>query len=1017
MARLSLSLLGAMEVTLDRQPVSGFVYNKARALLVFLAVEADRPHHRDALVSLLWPELPDTAARTNLRQALANLREAIGDASAMPPFLIITRDTLQFNPASDYGLDVAEFMALLTACKGHAHRHRERCHSCAARRQQAISLYRGDFMEGVGLADSVRFEEWQLRHRERFHQEVFDAFACLAEYYEWRGDDALACRFTQRQIELDPWREEVHRHLMRLLVRGNRRSAALAQYETCRRVLVRDLGVEPDTETTALYERIRDGASSDLGTPNVALSAAYSVAHHADRRTHDLENFPAQSTVLIGRERELEELGALLGNPACRLITLVGPGGIGKTRLALAAAEAQAGVFDDGTVFVPLAGISTTQFVAPAILSALDVALQGQRDPRDQLVEHLRGKELLLVLDNVEQLIAPGDHDSDGIAKLLCELQERIAGLTLLVTSRVRLGLVGEWLFDVEGLSYPAGKAANGVESYSAVRLFVQRAAQVRRQFALGSDEAHAVVRICQMVEGLPLAIELAAGALRTRSCKAVAAAIEGHLSALSTEQRTVAERHRSMWATFEHSWRLLSEEERLVLARLSVFRGGFEEAAAAEVARASPQILMTLIDTSMVRWDGAARYDMHELVRQFAGEKLEQSGNSEKIRQHHAAYVLALAERAEPNVLSGARERWLGQLELEHDNLRAALAWCQTTTEAGEIGLRLAGALAWFWMYRNYVSEGRAWAEGVLAAAGGSGQPRSCATALYSAGLLAWVQSDFVVAGTRLRESVRRYRETGDRRGLAFALSIVGMVACDQQEYSAGHDLCAESVAILRELNEPWGLALALYFYGNAAVKRGEYTAARPIYEESLALWGTLDDHWGRASALYRLGQVACKRGDYAKARLLHEEGLAIRRQIGQKIVLANSLNGLAEVALCERQYDQATTYLAESLVLFQELDRTAGVADTLEAFAWAEADQTHQERAVRLWGAAQAQRDIAGTPRQFDAQQATTARIAAARAELEATTFAAAWAEGQAMTLEQAIAYALEETEGSLH
>jgi len=258
MTRLSLALLGPTQLTLDGQPVGGFAYNKARALLVYLAVETYRPHQRDALATLLWPEMPDEAARHNLRQALANLREAIDDAAASPPFLLITRDTIQFNPASDYDLDVSTFMALLAVCESHAHRHLERCRSCAARMEQASALYRGDFLAEFTLVDSAPFEEWQLRQRERLHQRALDVLAHLANYHERRDDDEPARRYAQRQIELDPWREEAHRQLMRLLARGGQRSAALAQYETCRRILASDLGVEPEAETTALYEQIRD---------------------------------------------------------------------------------------------------------------------------------------------------------------------------------------------------------------------------------------------------------------------------------------------------------------------------------------------------------------------------------------------------------------------------------------------------------------------------------------------------------------------------------------------------------------------------------------------------------------------------------------------------------------------------------------------------------------------------------------------------------------------------------------
>ena len=1008
MARLRLSLLGGVQITSNVGPVGSFTYNKARALLAYLAVEADRPHQRDTLVGLLWPNLPDAAARTNLRQALANLRQAIGDTNATPPFLLITRDTIQFNSASDYNLDVSSFTTLLATCDAHAHRHLERCRSCAARLEQAAALYRGDFLAGFSVGDSVPFEEWLLRQRERLQQGALDSLARLADYHEWRGDDELARGFAQRQLDLDPWREEAHRQLMRLLARGSQRSAALAQYETCRRILARDLGVEPEAATTALYERIRAGASSEFKMLSSELPGRERETQNSKPwpepgrrlRTQNLQNFPAQTSLLIGREAELTELGTLLENPAHRLITIVGPGGMGKTRLALAASTEQAEAFTHRAVFVPLQAISGAEFVAPAILSALDIPLQGQRDPREQLLHALRAQELLLVLDNFEQLLTPDQSENEGGVALLRDILHLASGVTLLVTSRERLALPGEWLFDLEGLSYPADEITTGIEGYGAVRLFVERASQVRRQAVLADGEITAVARICRLVEGLPLAIELAAAGLRTRSYTAIATAIETSLSAFTSGLRAVPERHRSIRATFEHSWRLLSEEERQVFVRLSVFRGGFQEEAASDVAQASPLLLASLVDKSLLRWDGKARYDMHELVRQYAGEKLEQAGEVERTRNQHAAYFLALAETAEPKLLSTARGHWLERLEQDHDNLRAVLAWSQVTMGAGEIGLRLVGALGWFWMHRDYLSEGRAWAEAVLTAAGISGQPRARASALHSAGMLAWIQGDHAVASNRLMESLRHWRQTDDRRGLAVTLSIAGMEACNQYDYRAGDDFCAESVALMRDLGEPWVLAWVLYFFGNAAFNRSDYTTAGSRYEESLALFRTLDDPWGLAAPLMRLGMIACKQGEYMMARVLLEESVAIRRQIGQKQLLAHSVVGLAEVALCQRENQEAVAHLTEGLALYQEIGMFSNVVDTLGQFARVAANQAQPDRAARLYSACKA---LAEQPDEEP-------NVATIRAQLGEAAFAAAWAEGRSMTLEQAIAYALE-------
>jgi predicted ATPase/DNA-binding SARP family transcriptional activator len=1007
MARLSLSLLGSLRIALDGQLASGFAYNKARALLAYLAVKADRPHQRDALVGLLWPELSDTAARSNLRQALANLREAIGDASATPPFLHITRDIIQFNPTSNYDLDVATFGALLTACKTHTHRHLERCRSCAARMEQAIALYHGDFLAEFSVGGSAPFEEWQLRQRERLHRQALDVLAHLADYFERRGEDELGRRYAQRQIELEPWREEAHRQLMRLLAHGGQRSAALAQYETCRRILARDLGVEPEAATIGLYERIRDTAS-----------AAWFV--QTDEAQH-LQNFPAQTTMLIGREAELAELGTLLEDPACRLITIAGPGGIGKTRLVLAAAVGQAEVFANGAAFVPLQAISSAAFVAPTILAALDVPLQGQRDPREQLLDALRNKELLLVLDNVEQLLAPDQINNDSIADLLSALLARAPGVTLLVTSRARLALPGEWLFDLSGLSFPSGELVNGIEGYSAVRLFIQRAGQVRRQFALAEGEARAVARICQLVEGLPLAIELAAAALRTRSTSAIATAIESNLSTLAIELRAVPERHRSMWATFEHSWRLLSDEERQVFARLSVFRGGFEEDAAAKVAQATPKLLAALLDKSLLRWDGVARYDVHELVRQYADEKLEQAGEAEAVLRRHAEYFVLLAEKAEPEINGPQLQMWLNRLEANYDNVRAVLAWSlrgqhapgTDEQKASTLGLRLAGALPIFWTARNRHNEGLAWIDSSLE------RNRNIATslppsvrmkALNAAGYMAVAISDHKRATALLEESVILSRDMGDYIGVATALVQLGRLARTQGDYGQAERLEEEGLALFRSQGDTSGITLALLSLSDAALEQGALDRATGYLQEALAICQDVELVDWILWVTYNLGRVAHLQGDHTRALSQLEESLTQFRDLDYTMGVGNTLTAMARVAHVQGDDSTAAQYFAKSLALLSETPFSESYLAALEGLAGVSAARGQPERAARLFGTAETQRESRGMPLPPAYHAAYEHDVAAARAELNEATFAAAWAAGRAMTLEQAIAYALE-------
>ena len=1004
MTRLSLALLGPMQITLDGQPAGGFAYNKARALLAYLAVEAGRPHQRDTLAALLWPNMPDEAARHNLRQALANLRAVLGDASATPPRTLLTRDTIQFNLGSDDSLDFSTFAALLRACERHAHRHMERCRSCAARMEQAVALYQGDFLAGFNAGDSAPFEEWQLRLRERLHQHALAALARLAAYYERRGEDERARGHAQRQIELEPWREEAHRQLMRLFARTRQRSSALAQYETCRRVLARDLGVEPEATTTALYEQIRDGAPS---------------TEHREPGTDQTRHaqVPNASTPLIGRERELAELGTLLENPACRLITIVGPGGIGKTRLALAAATEQAEIFADGAAFVPLQPISSAAFLAPAILSALNMQPQSQRDPQEYILAYLRDKELLLVLDNFEHLLAPELSGSDDATALLTDILRRAPGVTFLVTSRERLALHDEWLFDLPGLNCPVSETVSAIESYSAVQLFMRRASQVRRHFAPVEADLRAVVQICRAVEGLPLAIELAAAALRTHSCTAIAAAIENKLLALAIDLRGVPERHRSIRAAFEHSWRLLSAEEQQVFPRLSVFRGGFDQDAAAEVAGATPQILASLIDKSLLRWDGVKRYDLHELIRQFAGAKLEQAGDMEQTCNTHLLHYLTLAESAESQLAGAELVSEMNRLDVEHDNARAALRWALQRDDSVS-ALRLSASMGKFWEVRGYLSEGRQWLAQALTLSrevganqgAASALPSSRALALRQAGTLAWCQCDFAQARELLELSLSLYVEFDNQLACTEVLGTLGGIAFEQGDYATARAHYEECLACMRKEGKPRWIGDALFCVGLVAYNQGDYAAAQTMLEESVKLLRDSGYELGITYPLNALGNLANLQGDYAAAQAFYEECLVLRRKLAYKRGIAATLADMANLQTKLADYATAWKLYKESLALYGELENKRGVISLLSGLACLTLVQGQLLKATRLLSVVEVSMVQLGArlgePQYSDMQQAT----AAARAQLDEASFAAAKAEGQHMPLEQAIAYALE-------
>ncbi len=647
-------LLGKPQVQLGEKPVAGFISSKAQALLFYLAVTGIS-HTRESVAALLWGDMPQAHANKNLRNVLSNLRALVGD------HLNITRYDVAFNRPAPYWLDVENFLNALGD---------DASKQDAQNLHRAVELVQGDFLEGFYAGDTLGFEEWALGKRSLLNALMVQALHTLVVKHLERQEYAAGIEYANRLLAIEPWREETHRHLMLLYARSRQRSAALAQFEICKRVLKHELAAEPLNETLALYERI--------------FSAAAPPPH----------NLPPQLTPLIGRAQELAQIATHLNNPAAQLLTLVGPGGIGKTRLALHVAEKAIdpethldAPFSDGVFLVPLAdaslgGEDARGALFQTIADMLGVEFKGALPAQAQLLNHLREKNILLILDNFEQFVSE--------ARALSDLLRYAPHTRVITTSRVRLNLRHEYLLEIGGLEYPVlrGLPLDAILDYSGVSLFVQCAQRTQSQFELTDENAMEVARICELVEGAPLGIELAASWLRMLSPQEIAREIEASMDFLTTAAQDAPERHRSLRAVFEYSWNLLASSEQEMFRSLAVFRGGFDRDAAAHVVGASLPALAGLVDKSLLRRSAAGRYAIHELLHLYANEKLSEDQENERVHDAHCRYFAELLTRHQAQLQSDDVASALTALGAERENVRAAWNWAVSHRRVREMNL-----------------------------------------------------------------------------------------------------------------------------------------------------------------------------------------------------------------------------------------------------------------------------------------------------------------------------------------
>ena len=1034
---LAIKLFGAIEVRVEGIPMPSVRSRKVQWLLALLVLRPDREVERAWLAGVLWPESAPSQALFNLRQTLSHLRSALGRSETRLRSSTARTLLLDLTGAS---VDVIAFDAAVAQ-------------GDRAALEQAIALYGGPLLEGCS-------EEWVFSERQEREQRYLRALETLAEGAVARGEAAAAAGYLRRVIGMDPSREHAQRTLMQILASAGDHPAAVQVYRELRLWLRNELNADPDPDTQTLFQQVRSDAQRRAQvTPPVP---AVLSSDPLPRR------LPRPLTSLVGRVAEVRQVGASLS--ANRLVTLTGAGGMGKTRLAIAIAEEVAEEYPAGTFLIDLAPLTDPMLVVASVAAVLNV----QEEPRCPLLatlrNYLQNKEALLVLDNCEHLI-------EACARLSEELLGECPRLHILTTSRQALGVSGEVVWQLEPLSLPPASLLTSARAappqdqvsqlleYDAIHLFVQRAQQIQPTFQITRHNAEALVQICGCLDGMPLAIELAATRLRALTVAQIAARLHERFRLLRGGHRTALPRQQTLQATLDWSYDPLTPKEQRLLRWVSVFAGGWTLEAAEQVCGGDGMeagevldLLSGLVDKSLVVFtegrEGGGRYRLLETVRHYGRERLAETQEERKGRERHGDYFLTLAENTAPKLRGSEQVQWLKVLEEEHDNLRQALtlyAEDAADGEAGEKGLRLGAALQQFWGTRGHLSEGRERLRTLLAHPGGQELTRARAEALNCAGALTSMQGETAHARVLYEESLAIRRELGDKSGIAISLNNLGLVAKDEGDYAHARILYEESLAIRRALGNKSGIANSLIGLGNVAYLQGDYAHTRALYEESLAIARALRNKTGMAHSLLGLGNVAQEQGDYGHARILYEESLAIARELGNKSGIAHSLGNLGSVVQAQGDHAAAFVLLEESLMIARELGDKGGIANSLlglgnaaysqggyaharalyaeslttgrdlgdrrviaynlEAFASLAAQERQEERCVRLWGAAAALREALNSPLSPDESAKQRRETTAVQTALREDAFAAAWAQGRALTLKQAISYALGE------
>jgi len=943
---LEIRLLGTFDLRQAGKPIA-LSSRPAQSLFAYLVLNAGTAHRREKLAGLLWPDSMEETARDNLRHALWRIRKALpSDPSA--EYLLTDDLTITFKASTtDYWLDTAELENLSEKAS-------------IAQLLAALQVYQGELLPGF-------YEEWVVLEREHlravFEHHMARLMSLLQDEKRWL--DILD--WGERWIKLGQKPEPAYRALMIAHAAKGEMSKVAATYERCVKSLY-EIGIEPSEQTKELFTRLKAGKES--------IESGYFVPIRDKRIELPKTNIPVPLTSFIGREKEVDQVTKLLKKK--RLVTLTGSGGVGKTRLAIRSSNELLNDFDDGVWWADLVGLKDDSLVLQAVAQVVSVREVPNQSLNNTLIEYFQTKHTLLILDNCEHLIA-------GCAQLANSLLNTCPNLKILITSREGLGLTGEVVWHVPTLTLPAPEHIPTIgllSQYESIRLFIERAAAVKTDFTLTEHNAPFVAQVCHQLDGIPLAIELAAARVKVLSVEQIAARLDDRFELLTGGSRTTVPRHQTLRAAMDWGYDLLPEIEQSLFRRLAVFAGSWTledvQAVCSNDGIESNEVLdllMHLVDKSLVimqEHEGEARCHMLETVREYARRKFPHAGEEVRVRNRHLDFFMRLAEEAEPRLHSAEQGYWLRRLDLAHDNLRAALDWSITGGDI-EAGLRLAGALWLFWDIRGYQLEARAWMDRLLS---------KCHSSAPSPSALAQAKVLYVAGHLRQRQ---------------------GDLERAQKHYVA-------SLTIYRQLEAEIQTAVVLRGLGEIAQDEGDLRSAKDYYEQSLSLVRALGNIKETNITLSHLAIVALSQDDNEQAIALCTEALSIGQERGDNRTIVIALTILGFALWSKGELEQATIKFNEALVLQAQLTDKRVVQYELIGMALVAFAKSDPARAARLFGAADSLREGIGTPLPPSQRPRYEVLVASVRSQLGQAVYDALWTEGRALTLQQAIEYALE-------